>query len=82
MVETQFFVKVKSIRSNNGPEFALNNFYGSKGILHQTSCVETPQQNGVVERKHQPRLVVARALLFHANLPKFFWHYNNYEIDY
>ena len=34
MIETQFFVKIKSIRSDNGPEFALKNFYASKGILH------------------------------------------------
>jgi len=73
MVETQFSVKVKSIRSVNGPAFALNNFYGSKGIIHQTFCVETPQQNGVVETKRQHLLVVARALLFHANLPILFW---------
>ena len=53
MVETQFNTKVKSIRSNNGPEFNLTSFFQSKGIFHQKSCVETPQQNGVVERKHQ-----------------------------
>jgi len=73
MIETQFSIKIKSIRSDNGPEFALTNFYASKGILHQTSCAETPQQNGIVERKHQHLLVVARALLFHAHLPIFFW---------
>ena len=73
MVETQFSDKVKGIRSDNDPEFALQNFYGSQGILHQTSYVETPQQNEVVERKHQHLLAVAKALLFHANLPNFFW---------
>ena len=50
-VETQFEIKVKSIRSDNGPKFSLKSFLASKGILHQTSCVETPQQNGRVEKK-------------------------------
>jgi len=52
-VETQFEIKIKGIRSDNGPEFYLKSFLASKGILHQTSCVETPQQNGRVQRKHQ-----------------------------
>jgi hypothetical protein len=31
----------------------MNNFYSSHGILHQTSCVESPQQNRRLERKQQ-----------------------------
>ena len=69
MILNQFKVSIKFIRSDNGPEFALSTFYASKGVLHQLSCVETPQQNAVVERKHQHLLNVARVLRFHANLP-------------
>lgn len=73
LVETQFSLKIKILRSDNGPEFTLKNLYLDKGIIHQTSCVSTPQQNGVAERKHRHLLNVARALLFQANLPKKFW---------
>ncbi|WVZ16876.1 hypothetical protein V8G54_009858 [Vigna mungo] len=42
-------------------------------INHQTTCSETPQQNGIVERKHQHLLNVTRSLLFQANLPTILW---------
>jgi hypothetical protein len=73
MVANQFSKSIKVIRSDNGSEFKIPEFYSSKGIIHQTSCVNTPQQNGVAERKHRHLLNVARALLFQATLPKHFW---------
>jgi hypothetical protein len=72
LVENQFGKNVKVVRSDNGPEFKISQFYSSKGIIHQTSCVNTPQQNGVAERKHRHLLNVARALFFQATLPKHF----------
>jgi len=45
-VEKQFGATIKIIRSDNGLEFKDKItvvFYKEKGILHQTSCVDTLQ---------------------------------------
>ena len=74
MVNTQFQTNVQSFRSDNGTEFmSLTGYFHQHGILHETSCVGTPQQNGRAERKHRHILNVARALHFQANLPIEFW---------
>ena len=44
-----------------------------QGIIHLSSCVDTPQQNGVAERKNRHLLEVARSIMFSNNVPKYFW---------
>jgi len=51
-IQTQFVTAIKVIRSDTGSEFFMINIFINKGIIHQTSCVNTSQQNSVVERKH------------------------------
>ena len=65
-----------SIRTDNAQEFVegdLKSYCQLHGIIQQSSCPYTPQQNGVVERKHRHLLEVGRALYFQANLPIRFW---------
>ncbi|XP_010462626.1 PREDICTED: uncharacterized protein LOC104743215 [Camelina sativa] len=71
-----FAKQVKTIRRDNGSEFlSLGGFFRERGIIHETSCVGTPQQNGRVKRKRRHILNVAWALRFQAHLPVEFWSY-------
>ena len=45
----------------------------SHGILHQSSCAYTPQQNGVVERKNRHLVETARTLLLPHKVTQCFW---------
>ncbi|XP_050896672.1 uncharacterized protein LOC127103459 [Lathyrus oleraceus] len=74
LVERQFNKQVKIFRSDNWTEFiCMRKYFLDHGIIFQTSCTGTPQQNGRVERKHRHILNVARALRFQGNLPIKFW---------
>jgi len=60
---------------DNGKEFCWNDFYDKNGIIHQSCCNETPQQNSIVERKHQHILNVTRCIMFQSNLPNAYWSF-------
>ena len=75
-IQTQFETTIKVIRNDNETEFFATNFFINKGIIHQTSCVNTPQQNSVVERKPGHLLNVARALMIQFHLAKIYWSFS------
>ncbi|RVW55142.1 Retrovirus-related Pol polyprotein from transposon TNT 1-94 [Vitis vinifera] len=51
----------------------FTSFMSHHGILHQSSCAHTPQQNGVAERKNRHLVETARTILLHSNVPFRFW---------
>ncbi|GJR49992.1 putative RNA-directed DNA polymerase [Tanacetum coccineum] len=76
MIQTQFQKSIQVVRSDNGGEYMnsqMNLFFQSKGIVHQTTCPHTPEQNGVAERKNRLLLEMTRALIIESNAPIFFW---------
>ncbi|KAI0507536.1 hypothetical protein KFK09_013662 [Dendrobium nobile] len=68
--------KIKQLRTNGGGEFMNNSFTAflrTNGIIHQSSCPHTPEQNGVAERKHRHITETTRTLLHRAAMPFTFW---------
>ena len=75
-IHTQYNARIQVLRSDNGGEYQsseLQQFLDSHGSIHQTSCPNTPQQNGVAERKNRHLLEVVRASLIEANMPLCYW---------
>jgi Integrase core domain/GAG-pre-integrase domain len=75
-LENQYNTTIKIFRSDNGIEYVnknFSNYFQQKGILHQTSCIYTPEKNRISERKNRHILEVTRSLLFQMNVPKRFW---------
>ena len=76
MIQTQFQTKIQILRTDNGTEYfnhSLSTYLQENGIIHQSSCVDTHQQNRVAEWKNRHILEVARALLFTSHMPSQFW---------
>lgn len=74
-IKTQFNVIVQILRTDNGTEFfnsILDNFLIDNDLIHQSSCVNSLQQNRISERKNYHLLEVALTLMFTSSVPKCF----------
>ena len=73
-------IKKKSPRiwgiTDNAKEYLFrpfSSFLSSHRILHQSSCANTPQQNGVTKCKNRHLVETSRTLLLHHKVPQRFW---------
>lgn len=69
LVFSQYQTNVKIICSYKGKELCITNLYNEKKILHQLTCVKWPQQNSIMEKKHQHLLNITHTLYFQAQTP-------------
>ncbi|CAI7850840.1 unnamed protein product [Closterium sp. NIES-54] len=70
--------RVRYLHSDRGGEFrfgVLAGFCGEQGIRHSWTLLETPQQNGVAERRIDLVMDIARTSMIHARAPHFLWPY-------
>ena len=76
MVEKELGKKVKCLRSDNGGEFMSADFFqycDNNSIQRQMTCPNTPQQNGVAERKLAHLISMSLSWLHDKNLPRELW---------
>ena len=76
MIQTQFQTQIQILWKDNGIEYfnsVLDPYLKNHGIIQQSLCAGTPQQNGIAEQKNPHLLEVARSLMFTTHMPKHFW---------
>jgi len=74
-VSRQFNKQIKVFHSDGGGEFINSKLAGhfrSTGIVHQVSCPYTPEQTGMVERRHRIIRELVMTMLFHSGTPYFY----------
>ena len=74
--KTQFNASLHIFWYNNAREYfhtSLSQFFDDHGIIHQSACPHTPQQNGVAEHKMRHLLEGTHALMFHMRVLKSYW---------
>ena len=68
--------KVKALRSDRGGVYLSGEFQHylkRRGIDHQQTTADSPEQNGVAERTNRELLEKARTMMAAANIPNTFW---------
>ena len=75
LIHNQYNRTIKILRSNNGGEYVnddMHTYFNAYGIIHQTTCPITPQQNGTTERKNRNLIAITScAIILESEVP---WH--------
>ncbi|CAI7933230.1 unnamed protein product, partial [Closterium sp. NIES-54] len=77
LVERQAKKSVLMLRSDRGGEFLgkeFTDFVDGKGIVHDLTCLYTPQQNGMAEREMRMAVESVRTMLLHMGVQHHWWH--------
>ncbi|CAL8091657.1 unnamed protein product [Prunus armeniaca] len=75
-MKTEFNAQIQILHSDNGGEFVNHNFqayFQPHGIIHETTCPQTPQQNGVAEQKNRHLLETTKAFLIGTYVSRHHW---------
>ena len=76
MIHTQFGRGIQRFCSDNARDFVnsdLASYFAEHGILHETSCVATPEHNGMAERRISYVTSMAQTLLPNYHVPWTYW---------
>jgi hypothetical protein len=68
--------KLRILRTDNGREFTaaeFTSYCADEGVQHHYSASYNPQQNGIIERRNQTVVGMARALLKKRRMSAVFW---------
>ncbi|KAL4355035.1 hypothetical protein GQ457_06G000650 [Hibiscus cannabinus] len=75
-IESELDEKIMCLRTDNGKEYLSTEFtiyLQEHKIRRQLTCPNTPQQNGVAERKNRHLVETCRSMLHAKNVPGRFW---------
>lgn len=76
VLEKQFDHPIKNFYKDNGGEYIkLKTYFLNHGISHLTTPPDTPQHNGISERRHRHIVETGMTLLTQAALPTTYWPY-------
>ena len=75
LIRTQHSTVMKCFRGDFGGEYTSNKFYELLALyrtIYQTLCIDTLEQNDIVEIKHRHIVKTTRSLLLFASVPSMF----------
>ncbi|GKE54199.1 zinc finger, CCHC-type containing protein [Tanacetum coccineum] len=72
-VELQQGSQIKRFKTDKGAEYMDTLYFQSVGIIHETTSLYTPQQNGISEKKNRVLKEMVNSMLSYLRLSQGFW---------